>query len=47
MEAINGKVNRVLTENTMSFGACPECGGSIEHESGCCVCHSCGYSECA
>lgn len=28
------------------FGACPECGGVIEHEGGCCVCHSCGYSEC-
>jgi ribonucleoside-diphosphate reductase alpha chain len=48
MEAINGKVNKVLTDNsTMNFGACPDCGGTIEHESGCCVCHSCGYSECA
>lgn len=28
-------------------GACPECGGPIEHEGGCCVCHACGYSECA
>ena len=28
-------------------GACPECGGAIEHEGGCCVCHACGYSECA
>ena len=27
-------------------GACPECGGQIEHEGGCCVCHACGYSEC-
>ena len=27
-------------------GACPECGGSIEHEGGCCCCHACGYSEC-
>ena len=29
-----------------SSGACPECGGQIEHESGCSVCRSCGYSEC-
>ena len=29
------------------FGACPECGGVVEHEGGCCVCHACGYSECA
>lgn len=28
-------------------GACPECGGPVEHEGGCSVCHSCGYSECA
>jgi ribonucleoside-diphosphate reductase alpha chain len=28
-------------------GACPECGGVVEHEGGCSVCHSCGYSECA
>ncbi len=27
-------------------GACPECGGQIEYESGCSVCRSCGYSEC-
>ncbi|MDT8440991.1 MAG: vitamin B12-dependent ribonucleotide reductase [Desulfuromonadales bacterium] len=30
-----------------SGGACPECGGPVEHEGGCCVCHACGYSECA
>ena len=28
-------------------GACPECGGALEHESGCAVCRSCGYSKCA
>jgi len=28
-------------------GACPECGGTVEHEGGCSVCRSCGYSECA
>jgi ribonucleoside-diphosphate reductase alpha chain len=28
-------------------GACPECGGAIEHEGGCMVCRSCGYSKCA
>jgi ribonucleoside-diphosphate reductase alpha chain len=26
--------------------ACPECGHSMEHESGCVVCRSCGYSKC-
>ncbi|HHY96234.1 MAG TPA: TSCPD domain-containing protein [Firmicutes bacterium] len=31
-------------ENHM--GACPECGGHLVHESGCLVCHLCGYSKC-
>ncbi len=25
---------------------CPDCGGQIEYESGCFVCHGCGYSKC-
>jgi len=33
--------------HTQAGGACPECGGPVEHEGGCCVCHACGYSECA
>lgn len=28
-------------------GACRECGGRVEHEGGCSVCRSCGFSECA
>jgi ribonucleoside-diphosphate reductase alpha chain len=28
-------------------GACPDCGGAIEHEGGCMVCRACGYSKCA
>ncbi len=34
-------------QHAISGGACPECGGAVEHEGGCCVCHACGYSECA
>lgn len=37
----------MVGEHTQNGGACPECGGPVEHEGGCCVCHSCGYSECA
>ncbi len=25
---------------------CPECGGALEHEGGCVLCHTCGYSKC-
>jgi ribonucleoside-diphosphate reductase alpha chain len=28
-------------------GACPDCGGIIEHEGGCVICRICGFSECA
>lgn len=30
----------------MLIGACPECGGPVEHESGCAVCHNCGFTKC-
>ncbi|MBF0564327.1 MAG: vitamin B12-dependent ribonucleotide reductase, partial [Nitrospirae bacterium] len=30
----------------MLMGACPECGGVVEHESGCSICHDCGYTKC-
>lgn len=45
-EKSNGCKTESFSEQNM-FGACPECGGVVEHEGGCCVCHSCGYSECA
>jgi ribonucleoside-diphosphate reductase alpha chain len=30
----------------LNVGACPDCGGVVEHEGGCAVCKACGYSEC-
>jgi len=27
-------------------GCCPECGAPLTYQGGCCVCQSCGYSEC-
>jgi len=46
-----GTAGRGVSKHTDSLdnlaGACPECGGSLEHESGCSVCRSCGYSKCA
>ncbi len=45
-EATRGVSKHVDALDNLS-GACPECGGSLEHESGCAVCRSCGYSKCA
>jgi len=45
-EAVNGQAVKDGGSGNM-FGACPECGGVVEHEGGCCVCHACGFSECA
>jgi ribonucleoside-diphosphate reductase alpha chain len=36
-----------MARHSQNSGACPECGGPVEHEGGCCVCHACGFSECA
>lgn len=38
----NGDEHKVA----MLMGACPECGGAIERESGCLVCHNCGFTKC-
>jgi ribonucleoside-diphosphate reductase alpha chain len=35
-----------VEKKSLFKGACKECGGKVEHEGGCSVCHSCGYSEC-
>ena len=36
-----------IVEHVANGEACPDCGGPVEHEGGCMVCHSCGYSQCA
>ncbi len=45
VEANGGKVQH--EKRVFRKGACPDCGGIVEHEGGCAVCHICGYSECA
>lgn len=44
------KIDSVIGEISASFednsGKCPECGSKVEHEGGCMVCRSCGYSKC-
>ncbi len=46
LHMLNGEEN-TATPYISNGGACPDCGGPVEHEGGCCVCHACGYSECA
>jgi len=36
-----------MDAQALERGACPDCGGIVEHEGGCAVCRVCGYSECA
>jgi ribonucleoside-diphosphate reductase alpha chain len=40
-------VDADFDQKSFDRGACPECGGVVEHEGGCSVCRVCGYSECA
>ena len=35
-----------FTHMVAEMGACPDCGASVEHEGGCIVCRSCGFSKC-
>ena len=46
-KAIQMHMAEFIEDEAKNGGACPECGGPVEHEGGCCVCHACGYSECA
>ena len=45
LAANGGKVQH--EKRSFLKGACPDCGGIVEHEGGCAVCRVCGYSECA
>lgn len=36
-----------LGKNNSNGALCPECGHELEHEGGCVICRSCGYSKCS
>ncbi len=36
----------MLAPEPLKRGACPDCGGTVEHADGCVVCRGCGYTEC-
>jgi ribonucleoside-diphosphate reductase alpha chain len=42
----NGNGHKDGHHEIMLIGACPECGGAVEHEGGCAVCHNCGFTKC-
>jgi|WetSurMetagenome_2_1015567.scaffolds.fasta_scaffold00348_25 ribonucleoside-diphosphate reductase alpha chain len=33
-------------KEAMIIGACPECGGAVQHEEGCAKCLNCGFTKC-
>lgn len=41
----NGSDSKI--EKKLFYGACPECGGAVEHEGGCAVCRDCGFTRCS
>ena len=47
MQAMTGKPPTFWNAEVMLIGACPECGGAVEHEGGCAICRNCGFTKCA
>jgi ribonucleoside-diphosphate reductase alpha chain len=37
----------VKKDRVLYCGACPDCGGAVEHEGGCAVCRDCGFTKCS
>ena len=44
---IKSNGSRPKTDKTIFCGACPDCGGAVEHEGGCAVCRDCGFTKCS
>lgn len=42
VESVSSEVHKEATSDAV----CPECGAPVEHEGGCMICQSCGYSKC-
>jgi ribonucleoside-diphosphate reductase alpha chain len=43
----NGNGSHTKKEKAIFCGACPDCGGAVEHEGGCAVCRDCGFTKCS
>ena len=46
-QVLKNVTNFELDETGAMMGICPDCSGVMNHEGGCLVCHSCGYSKCS
>jgi ribonucleoside-diphosphate reductase alpha chain len=46
-EKSNGNGSHKKNESHMLCGACPDCGGAVEHAGGCAVCRDCGFTKCS
>ncbi|MDA8175195.1 MAG: vitamin B12-dependent ribonucleotide reductase [Nitrospiraceae bacterium] len=46
-DSASGGTGSDYYEEPMIIGACPECGGAVEHEGGCAICRNCGFTKCA
>ncbi|MBF0557974.1 MAG: vitamin B12-dependent ribonucleotide reductase [Nitrospirae bacterium] len=47
MQVTAEKSQIIWDAELMLIGACPECGGAVEHEGGCAICRDCGFTKCA
>ena len=46
MEANGSTFGSESKVTTLKAGACPDCGGVVQHKEGCLICVACGYSKC-
>ncbi|GKT10040.1 ribonucleotide-diphosphate reductase subunit alpha [Desulforhabdus sp. TSK] len=46
-KVLNHRAETHVASVAAEMGACPDCGSAVEHEGGCIVCRSCGFSRCS